>query len=77
MDQQHNDEMSKEQALEQQLRQLAYQMAQALADLDCPDCCGPVHAFIEHGCEVYREEWEWACLVQVVRHKCIQGGGRS
>jgi hypothetical protein len=61
--------------MENELHQLAYRMAQALAGLECPDCCGAVHAFIEHGSEVYREEWEWACLVQVVRYK--HGAGRG
>ena len=86
MNQQHNDEhdparnqvrnQTREEALEQELQQLAYRMAQALAELDCPDCCGPVHAFIEHGCDVYREEWEWACFVQVV-HRKRMGSGRG
>jgi hypothetical protein len=58
-----------QQAIEQELHRLAYRMAQALDRLDCPDCCNELHAFIEHGCEVYREEWEWACFVQVVRHR--------
>ena len=85
MNQQHNDEQnparkqSREEALEQEVRQLAYRMAQALAELDCPDCCGPVHAFIEHGCDVDREEWEWACFVQVVHRRRggsgVDGGG--
>jgi len=65
-------ELDQQQAIERELDQLAYRMAQALADLDCPDCCGAVHTFIEHGCEVYREEWEWACFVQVVT---FRGGG--
>ena len=65
-------ELDQQQAIERELDQLAYRMAQALAELDCPDCCGAVHNFIEHGCEVYREEWEWACFVQVVR---FRGGG--
>jgi hypothetical protein len=65
-------ELDQQRAIERELDQLAYRMAQALADLDCPDCCGAVHTFIEHGCEVYREEWEWACFVQVVR---FRGGG--
>ena len=81
MNRQHDDEQNQvrnvigEEALEQELRQLAYRMAQALAELDCPDCCGPVHAFIEHGGSVYREEWEWACFVQVVHRR--RGGGTS
>ena len=62
-------DLDEQQAIEQELHQLAYRMAQALADLDCPDCCGAVHSFIEHGCHVYREEWEWACFVQLVRHR--------
>ena len=61
--------LNEQQAIEQELHQLAHRMAQALADLECPDCCGPLHTFIEHGCEVYREEWEWACFVQVVQHR--------
>ena len=68
-------DLNEQQAIEQELHQLAYRMAQALVDLDCPDCCGAVHAFIEHGCEVYREEWEWACFVQLVRHR--HGGNRG
>lgn len=77
MNQQSDDEEIKQKALEQELQQLAYQMAQALAFLDCPNCCGPLHAFIEHGCEVYREEWEWACLVQVVHHKRTKSSSRG
>ena len=74
MNEQRN-ELKDAQALEQELQQLAYRMAQALAALDCPDCCGTVHTFIEHGCEVYREEWEWACLVQVVQYTRSPRGG--
>jgi methionyl-tRNA synthetase len=68
-------DLEEQRALEQELHRLAYQMAQALAELDCPDCCGEVHAFIEHGCEVYREEREWACFVQLVRYR--SGGNRG
>ncbi|MES2535912.1 MAG: hypothetical protein V4632_08575 [Pseudomonadota bacterium] len=45
---------------------LAALMAQSLPDLQCPDCCGPVHEFIECGAAFYREEWEWSCFVMVV-----------
>ena len=67
-------DLEEQQALEQELHRLAHRMALALAALDCPDCCGTVHAFIEHGCDVYREEREWACFVQLVRHR---GGCRG
>jgi hypothetical protein len=70
-------DLDEQQAIEQELHRLAYRMAQALAALDCPDCCGSVHAFIEHGCDVYREEWEWACFVQVVRHRHGGSQGRG
>jgi hypothetical protein len=70
-------DLDEQQAIDQELHQLAYRMAQVLAELDCPDCCGAVHAFIEHGCEVYREEWEWACFVQVVQYKHRARRGRG
>jgi hypothetical protein len=70
-------DLDEQQAIDQELHQLAYRMAQVLAELDCPDCCGAVHAFIEHGCELYREEWEWACFVQVVQYKHRAGRGRG
>ena len=72
---QHHSDLDNEQATEKQLQQLALRMAQALAELDCPDCCGAVHTFIEHGCEVYREEWEWACFVQVVHYSRLRRRG--
>ncbi|MGI4849379.1 MAG: hypothetical protein ACRYGK_14750 [Janthinobacterium lividum] len=53
------------------LHQLAAMMAEAMQTIDCPDCCGPVHDFIEHGGAVYREEFEWACFADtvVMRHR--------
>ena len=68
-------DLEEQQALEQELHRLAHRMALALATLDCPDCCGTVHTFIEHGCEVYREEGEGACFVQLVRHRGSGGRG--
>lgn len=70
--------MDKESLTDKDLEQLAYLMALALKDLDCPDCCGPTHTFIEVGAQRYREEWEWACLVQVVHHaRRLKFGGRG
>jgi hypothetical protein len=45
---------------------LAALMAQSIPDLQCPDCCGPVHDFIESGAKFYQEEWEWSCFVMVI-----------
>jgi hypothetical protein len=50
------------------VEQLASLMAQALPELDCPDCCGPTYEFIEFGAGVYQEEWEWACFSTAVIH---------
>lgn len=80
MDKESPNQMDlKQKGLEQaDLEQLAYLMALALKELDCPDCCGPTHAFIEIGAQRYREEWEWACLVQVVHHvRRVKFGGRG
>lgn len=55
------------QAVVVDLEQLAMLMAQALPDLECPECCGPIHGFIESGSKVYQEEWEWACLFYAIR----------
>lgn len=50
------------------LERLCEDMAKAIPDLDCPDCCGPVYEFIENGAVVYWEELHWAyfcnCVVQ-------------
>lgn len=53
------------------LQELAAMMAQAMQIMDCPQCCGPVHPFVEHGGAVYQEEFEWACLAHtmVLRHR--------
>ena len=70
--------MDKDSLTDKDLEQLAHLMALALKELDCPDCCGPTHAFIEFGAQRYREEWEWACLVQVVHHvRRVKFGGRG
>jgi hypothetical protein len=55
-------------AIVRDLETLARMMAEALPDLDCPECCGPVHEFIEVGARFYQEEWEWACLATVLVH---------
>jgi hypothetical protein len=60
-------------ALEPDLDRLAGQMAAALAQLDCPQCCGPVYEFIEIGAVIHDEELEWACVVHVMRQRLRAG----
>ena len=52
------------------LERMASVMAQAIAELDCPECCdcGIVYQYLERSAELYREEWEWACLANVLIH---------
>ncbi len=52
---------------QRQIEQMASMMAAALAEIDCPDCCGPVYGFIEIGATVHQEEAEWACVLHVIR----------
>jgi hypothetical protein len=52
------------------LEKLASLMAQALPDLDCPECCGPVHQFIEFGAHVYQEQREWAYFAWLLQCHC-------
>ncbi|SNS91328.1 hypothetical protein SAMN06265795_10949 [Noviherbaspirillum humi] len=64
--------MDKQEITLEELHQLAAYMAQAIPDLDCPECCecGWVYHYIERSAELYREEWEWACLAQaLVRYR--------
>lgn len=60
--------MEKRELTIEELEQLAMLMAQALPTLDCPECCGPVHVFIDSGADVYQEHWEWACLFKAITH---------
>lgn len=52
----------------EQLEQMALLMAQAIPDLDCPECCecGWVYHYVERSALVYQEEHEWACLYRAL-----------
>ncbi|MGV3654668.1 MAG: hypothetical protein ACO1N5_10665 [Noviherbaspirillum sp.] len=65
--------MEKREAVMVDLEQLAALMAQALEDLECPECCGPVYPFIETGARIYYEEMEWSCVVAVIAKAGRQG----
>lgn len=54
-----------------ELEQLAQRMVEAMAQLECPDCCGPVYQFIETGALVYQEEMEWAWVVTSLRARIV------
>jgi hypothetical protein len=59
------------------LERLALAMAQALPDLDCPECCdcGVVYQYFERSAELYREEWEWACFANtLIRYQASRKG---
>lgn len=62
--------MEKHEVVVIDLEQLATLMAQALPDLECPACCGPVYTFIETGAGLYREEMEWAWVISILGTGC-------
>lgn len=51
------------------LDQLCQEMAHAISELDCPDCCGPVYEFIENGSLLYLEEFQWAVFCECVKRR--------
>lgn len=52
----------------EQLEQMAALMAQAIPDLECPECCecGWTFHYIERSAQLYQEEYEWAVLFQAL-----------
>ena len=48
----------------EELERLANAMAQALHNLECPECCdcGWRYQYVELSSGLYQDEWEWACL---------------
>lgn len=60
--------MNGQQITMEDLERLAFVMAQAIPDLDCPECCdcGFTYQYVERSAEIYREEWEWACLANLI-----------
>jgi hypothetical protein len=64
------------------LERLAALMAQEIPTLECPECCGPIHEFVEIGARFHQEEMEWAILAAVLMHasrkrKAAGGAGSS
>ena len=62
--------MDQKQVTQEDLERLALAMAQAIPALDCPECCdcGVVYQYLERSAQLYREEWEWACLASLLIH---------
>ncbi|WP_194726549.1 hypothetical protein [Noviherbaspirillum malthae] len=60
--------MDKDEVSMEDLMRYTAAMAQAIPDLDCPECCecGWTYHYIERSAEVFREEMEWAVLVQTM-----------
>lgn len=60
--------MDRQEVTQEDLERMALAMAQAIPELDCPECCecGVVYQYLEQSAEVYREEWEWACLAHTL-----------
>lgn len=60
--------MDKDEISIEDLMRYTAAMVQAIPDLDCPECCecGWTYHYVERSAEVYREEMEWALLVQTM-----------
>ncbi|GIZ50363.1 hypothetical protein [Noviherbaspirillum aridicola] len=60
--------MAADEASDEQIEQMAALMAQAIPELDCPECCdcGWVFQYVERSAQVYQEEYEWALLFQTL-----------
>lgn len=59
----------------EQLEMMAAAMAQALPDLECPECCECtwVYHYIERSAVLYQEEHDWACLFQaLLRYRALR-----
>ena len=54
------------------LERFAAVLAQAIPDLDCPECCdvGWKYQYMEKSAALFREEWEWRCLAVAVQIYC-------
>jgi hypothetical protein len=58
------------------LERFATAMADAIPDLDCPDCCeqGWKYQYVEMSAAIYRDQWEWHCLLSaILRHRRARG----
>jgi hypothetical protein len=61
------------------LERLAAMMAQAIPELECPECCEPtwVDVYVERSAQLYLEELEWgrfaAVLVQYSQQHRVGG----
>lgn len=60
--------MDKQEVTIADLERLAAAMAQAIPNLECPECCdcGWTYQYVERSAQLYTEEWEWACLARAI-----------
>ena len=60
--------MDKQEISLEELERFAAEMARAVPDLDCPECCeqGWKYRYVEMSATLFREEWEWHCLARVI-----------
>ncbi|WP_151638403.1 hypothetical protein [Noviherbaspirillum aerium] len=60
--------MDKDEVSIEDLMRYTEAMVQAIPDLDCPECCecGWTYHYVERSAEVFRDEMEWAVLVQTM-----------
>lgn len=60
--------MDRKEITPEDLERFAAAMANAIPDIDCPDCCeqGWKYQYVEMSAALYRDEWEWHCLLNAI-----------
>lgn len=50
------------------LERFAAELANAIPDLACPECCeqGWKYQYMEMSASFYRDQWEWHCLLNAL-----------
>lgn len=53
------------------LERFAAAMANAIPDLDCPECCdqGWRYQYMEKSAALHQDEWEWHCLAIAIARR--------
>lgn len=60
--------MDKQEITDEDLERFAAELARAIPDLDCPECCeqGWKYQYMEMSAEIYRDHLEWHCLMNAI-----------
>lgn len=68
--------MEKHEITLQDLERMAAEMAAAIPELECPECCeqGWKYQYVELSARLYQDEWEWARLAAILLQRRSRQG---